>query len=396
MLAEPASTTPRPVRLAVGTGFRCRSRPRRWPDWTHAFLVLTALGFLVADACNVPVFRYALERWEAEPYAVLVFHRGPFEDEGTKALGLLESAATNHFANVIIRRIDLSIEINEPDAREWWSRQTNATPPWLVAVFPNAPSEMPAAWAGALSITNVQRLLDSPSRRELSRRLMAGESAVWLLLESGDRSADDALTSRLERELSDLEPKIQLPPAAPDDPQMHAPLPLEIAFSVLRVSRNDPAEAPFASLLLGSGPGLATNKAPVAFPIFGRGRLLAPVPGPQITAELIGEASDFVCGPCTCEFKGMNPGCDLLLTANWDSIFDQPPPAIVQRALPLPVIAPGPATTTSVATPSPPAPPPANESPISRKLILAGALASLLLVVWTGSRLFSKSNRGQS
>ena len=41
---------------------------------TAVALVLVAV---VAEACSVPVFRYALERWQADPYEVFVFHRGP-------------------------------------------------------------------------------------------------------------------------------------------------------------------------------------------------------------------------------------------------------------------------------------------------------------------------------
>ena len=46
-------------------------------------LSLTLVAWLVicsglALACSVPVFRYALERWDASPYALVVFHRGRF------------------------------------------------------------------------------------------------------------------------------------------------------------------------------------------------------------------------------------------------------------------------------------------------------------------------------
>ena len=40
-------------------------------------LTLLALLYLPSQlsACNVPVFRYALEHWSADPYDVIVFHR---------------------------------------------------------------------------------------------------------------------------------------------------------------------------------------------------------------------------------------------------------------------------------------------------------------------------------
>ena len=38
-------------------------------------LVLSAAA--LAPTCNIPVFRYALERWPADSYEVILFHRGP-------------------------------------------------------------------------------------------------------------------------------------------------------------------------------------------------------------------------------------------------------------------------------------------------------------------------------
>ncbi len=40
-------------------------------------------------ACSVPVFRYALENWYADPYRVLVFHRGPLSAESQAAVDFL-------------------------------------------------------------------------------------------------------------------------------------------------------------------------------------------------------------------------------------------------------------------------------------------------------------------
>ena len=54
-----------------------------------AFCLLLAGLWLCAGparACNVPVFRYALERWPAAPYEVFVFHRGPLSAEDQAAL----------------------------------------------------------------------------------------------------------------------------------------------------------------------------------------------------------------------------------------------------------------------------------------------------------------------
>ena len=39
------------------------------------------LSAAIAAACNVPVFRYALERWQNDLYHVVVFHKGELAGE---------------------------------------------------------------------------------------------------------------------------------------------------------------------------------------------------------------------------------------------------------------------------------------------------------------------------
>ena len=58
------------------------------------------------------------------------------------------------------------------------------------------------------------------------------------------------------------------------------------------------------------------------FPIFGRGRVVPPATGEEIQPEAIREMAEFLTGPCSCEVKEMNPGYDLLLSADWKSLGD--------------------------------------------------------------------------
>lgn len=93
---------------------------------------------------------------------------------------------------------------------------------------------------------------------------------------------------------------------------------LKLAFSMVRLSRTDPEEEVFARMLLGSEEDLRDTKEPMAFPIFGRGRALFGLVGKGINSETIEEACSFLIGPCSCVVKEMNPGLDLLMTADWD------------------------------------------------------------------------------
>src|SRR5262249_51816585 len=146
---------------------------------------------------------------------------------------------------------------------------------------------------------------DSPARREITKRLLQGESAVWLMLDSGDAARDGAAENTLTAELKKLEQALKLPSHAADDPPLLSEVPVRVAFSVYRLSRNTPGEASLVAMLLNSDSGL---EGPIVFPIFGRGRALWAMAGKGLTAENIAEAGAFLVGACSCEAKELNPG----------------------------------------------------------------------------------------
>ena len=42
--------------------------------------------------------------------------------------------------------------------------------------------------------------IDSPARRDIAKKLLGGDSVVWLLVESGDKDRDDAVAERVSQE----------------------------------------------------------------------------------------------------------------------------------------------------------------------------------------------------
>jgi len=59
-----------------------------------AFLAVAA----TAPACQVPVFRYALERWEADAYPVVAFHDGEMTDGQKEVVHFLSTCETDEDA----------------------------------------------------------------------------------------------------------------------------------------------------------------------------------------------------------------------------------------------------------------------------------------------------------
>ena len=52
-----------------------------------------------AMACQVPVFRFALERWTADKYEIVVIHDGPLTPEARSHIERLQSPEIRQFAN---------------------------------------------------------------------------------------------------------------------------------------------------------------------------------------------------------------------------------------------------------------------------------------------------------
>jgi hypothetical protein len=297
-----------------------------------ALLGLVLLGG-EARACITPVFRYALERWEPSSYPLYVFHRGPLTTGDQTILGpLRQISETQRLANVTV----LAVDVNAPlpkGVEPIWKAQTNASLPWMVLRYPDAEPEAPSAWAGPLTRDNARQLVDSPLRRAVAQGIAGGQSAVWVLLESGDQAQDDKAAALLATELKKAARVIELPP----DPALDQTngVALKVSFSLIRSPRNAPQEALFTHMLLSVDEELASLKTPVAVPIFGRGRALCALPGEQILPEVLKEAIAFMTGACSCEVKEMNPGLDLLMTADWDAavagkrLSDHPPPALM-------------------------------------------------------------------
>jgi hypothetical protein len=312
---------------------------------------LLAVGLLIvvsvaAEACNVPVFRYALERWRADAYRVVLFHRGPLADAERQLLEPWQEKDGTFSNNSLLHAVDVDQPLSEAHSALFAALKPMQLP-WLVVRYPeHLRIEMPV-WSGPFDRSSVEGLVASPIRAELIRRLAEGQTAVWLLLESGSSEADDEIAARVAQQLTQLEGELRLPELtdAPAD-ELLTKTPLKVAFSLLRVKRDDPREQALVGMLVRAEPDLAERNDPMAFPVFGRGRALLPLIGPGITAENIRDSAAFLVGPCSCQIKELNPGFDLLLSAFWDElIFDGNVPAALVAsestgATPEPVLVP--------------------------------------------------------
>lgn len=284
-----------------------------------------------ARACNIPVFRYALERWRAKRdedfYRVLVFHRGALTVEQQAAVESLRKLGGDDTrrANFVCDLVDVSGEM-AAEVSALWQAQKDAALPWVVLRYPDSDARTPTPWAGPLNEQTVRQLTDSPARKEIARRILKGDAVVWILLESGEKTADEAAAKLMQAEFARLEKLIELPEGLGEGPvKLLSEVPVRIAFSMVRVSRTDRAEQALVAMLLHSEDDLPAETGPMAFPMFGRGRALPALVDKGINADQIESMSRFLCGACSCQVKRLNPGFDLLTAVEWDSFLEGQP-----------------------------------------------------------------------
>jgi hypothetical protein len=302
---------------------------------TFALILLTAASAL---ACSVPVFRYALEHWEADPYLAVVFHRGALTPEQQAQVQALKPATDAiEKANLSVTTVDVSAEMSPDHAEIWKAQPADAVLPRLVLHYPRSTAVKLDLVATPLAEAAAWKIADSPVRRDILERLGDGQSAVWVLLESGDAAADDAAAKILQERLDYLLGVLALPELDAQDIANGlvsvSQEELRLDFSIIRLSRKNAEERALIAMLMGSEDdlqGLADK--PMVFPIFGRGRALYALVGKGISPETIEEAATFLIGKCSCQVKEQNPGIDLLFTADWKKLAQASP--LLERDLP--------------------------------------------------------------
>jgi hypothetical protein len=301
-----------------------------------AALMLMLLA-TTAYACNIPVFRYALERWKADTSELLVFHDGPL-DENSKSLVyslLSQSTSGGGFANTKVQAIDVRTADSQNLAvwRDLNEKEKRLLPYALVRAS-HARGTI-TAWHGKLEDVSA-RVLDSPLRKRLTERLLNGDSIVWLLLKSPDEDRNESVRKMIKAQTAELATKLVLPDGIGlPGSELHSEVPLFLKFTSLELDREDAREQFLVKLFSGFQSQAFAEKQPLVVPVFGRGRALEVIPANQLDAKLFEELTMFLCGACSCQVKESNPGFDLLLSADWNrELFGEngvlpPPPKTV-------------------------------------------------------------------
>ncbi len=239
----------------------------------------------------------------------------------------------------------------------------------------------------------VSVMLDSPVRRELAERVLSGDAAVFLLLESGDRDKDDAAARLLDSTLKRLSSSMLIQDNVEDfarrmgieytlHPSQGKYADMDVRFSMMRLSPSDREEGFLVANLQKMAPSLASadSNGPAAFAVFARGLVRPPLPGDSIDAGSIEDVCRTLLSPCSCDTDESELGRYCLMTVDWGkAVRDQVPlgEAVLPPALLglEELVAEGPATHQAQGEV------PLSWSPVLRNTILVSAAGALAVAI---------------
>ena len=279
-------------------------------------------------SCDVPVFRYALERWQADIYELIVFYKEPLAASDKSNIELLEKSSVKHScdSNYSLQTIDVKSGLTG-EMLEILESLDSPELPCIAMRYPLSSNIRRVIWHGRLNKHNIQALIDSPVRQKISKKILGGDAAVFILLESGNKSKDDAVQDSLRIHLKEMEEVLKLPEQVLNylsETERGNISEKGASFSFLRLSRSNSEESQFIDMLMNSEPDLYEYLSyPMVFPIYGRGRVFCALVGDGINEQNIYDVCAFINGPCSCEIKFMNPGVDLLMKVDWDAAINE-------------------------------------------------------------------------
>ena len=359
--------------------------------------IFLALASTLATACQVPVFRYALERWESDNYQLFVVTPKELSPQQTK--WLIDFTKQAQHANLKLHVLNTS---KITDAQLWKLPpiDTSVQSPQLVLFPPSSqPNKTPIAQV-PLTQENLNAILQSPARQKIVKDIVAGSSCVWLVIHQGEPEKVKKIQTELDSYLRKVEKAIRIPDGIIGTEERHkitdstdledvlrSSIPLKISFTTLLIDRKNPAEKIFIDSLLAHSPASITQSGEtLIIPVFGRGRQLPPMPASRLSYQSILNGCQYLCGACSCQVKEQNPGFDLLINENWETHLTTGL-AVVDKTLP-PLEGAGDIIPSKKSPPAKkqPAPQPVEPSDsITRFIphIIGGAILILILISFT-------------
>ena len=305
--------------------------------WRLLLLLAVIVVGLPLLACETPVYRYAMYRWEPAPFEVYFFHNGELTEADKELHAEILAIAKDDESPLNCALIIVDLEKDPEltgvlqDVKASWETHKDQLRPGYLVTNPRGS----VIHAGPLDTSAVQQLASSPARTTLSKHLQEGHAIVFILLEGDDAEANKAAAGQLTKLRQDVDDgtielySVPQDPAAREDAESQQSEgtadPVKPAHSItfITVNRDDAAEKFLVQSLLAVEPDLTEITQPMVFPVYGRARALVPYIGAGIQRDNLLDCMEFITGACSCTVKEQNPGIDLLVRFDWETAAAQ-------------------------------------------------------------------------
>jgi len=266
-------------------------------------LIYISLACSSAFACSVPVFRYALEYWQPDPYQIILSYN---------------STGTNNLPDVLD-------EINKYKNNRSFTLRKIKDPKStgkIILKYPASTRIQDNVYENYLTKENFNKILQSPLRQKLINKITSGDSLIFLLLEGSDKKQNNHIANIILKNIPIFEKEIKLPYEYTNIPKEDLKsyyTNIVFKLSMIKLSRTNAEENVFINILTKSLPEKIYKKSdPIVFPIFARGRMLAALREKEVNYRILKNICEYVAGECSCEIKSQNPGFDIFIPLGWN------------------------------------------------------------------------------
>lgn len=294
-------------------------------------LILTAA---IAMACNVPVYRYALERWPSDPYRLAVVHDTDLAEDQQALIDELDALNESYAPALYIDTVDTRGEVKQKHIRTWLDENPEEETPYALMFYPSVLRVDDPFLQWPLNRSSVDLIKQSPVRQEIARAILKNATAAWLFIRGDDPAQNEQVRAMVRETLDEMEKTLKLNESFLQEMEMYGQDAdfLKIQFPIIEMDKNDPNEKLLWTLLSELHSDVADTKEPILIPVYGRGRAMAIMLNEYIKKDYIVDACYYITGACSCEIKAGNPGFDIFIPVPWDELIVGE--LVVDQALP--------------------------------------------------------------
>ncbi|MFP4622098.1 MAG: hypothetical protein ACLFM7_12360 [Bacteroidales bacterium] len=269
-------------------------------------------------SCTVPVFQYAMERWNQSLYDGVLLYKGSLSQEEKATFAEFQEMLSKDKSvlNLRIEKLDVDSKSDEYDQLLEGVKPGNL--PAMALWYPMEKGNKEPFWVGPLEMPVLENVIESEKAREVTHHLVGGSPVVWILIHPSDEDNKDETLNSLREKISETVASMK------QDPQFKSLIENdgdEVSFPIVPMSAKSSEETVLLSMITGLRDDSSLDES-VVIPVFGRARALTTFKADKITQDRIYNIMRFLMSPCACQIKMASPGNDLLMKANWEKGFE--------------------------------------------------------------------------